>query len=638
MSRFVSPPKDQLNKLRQPLTQGERLVFDFFDSHLKPEWEIYIQPHLNGLRPDFVLLHPEIGIAVFEIKDWDLDAMDYRVQERVGKPPILIAIKDGVKFSLQDQNPIEKIHRYKQEIYELYCPRLKKQFGYAAITSGVIFPFANDEKIKELLVPCLRYRKIDSNGKYNPISGSATIQSGNIRKAFPESFRNESYFMNQTLAQDLRNWLVEPDYSESQRQPLEKELDHNQIALVKSRTASGYRRIRGPAGSGKSLILAARAAQLLSEGKEVLVVTFNITLIHYLMDIAVRWPHGDGKTRKDVTWLNFHNWCRRICLETDHEREYKALWKEHFSSVENIPDIAEITNQETKRILSEKLPKLVESIIYDDTQGIIKNYDAILVDEGQDFLPSWWNVLRKVCKKGGEMLLVADATQDIYGTARSWTDAAMLGAGFPGGKWAELKISYRLPPKALQYARQFAQRFLPPDIVDLPISPQSEIDLFPCKLRWVQTNQEYALEVCQEEIMQIAPSADPRLLAISDITFLVPTQKFGREIIKRIAEIGIKVIHTFGNDSQESRRLKMGFYMGDARIKGTTLHSFKGWESRALVLYIGKAPDQRAMALVYIGLTRLKRHIEGSFLTVVSSADSLSEYGKTWPEYREKYQ
>ena len=116
MSRFVSPPKDQLSKLRQPLTQGERLVFDFFDFHLNPEWEIYIQPHLNGLRPDFMLLHPELGIAVFEIKDWDLDAMDYRVQERAENPPILIAIKDGVKFSLQDQNPIEKIHRYKQEI------------------------------------------------------------------------------------------------------------------------------------------------------------------------------------------------------------------------------------------------------------------------------------------------------------------------------------------------------------------------------------------------------------------------------------------------------------------------------------------------------------------------------------------
>lgn len=190
MSRFVSPPMDQLNKLRQPLTQGELLVFDFFNSHLKPEWEIYIQPHLNGLRPDFVLLHPEVGIAVFEIKDWDLDAMEYRVEEREGKPPILVGIKDGKRFSLQDQNPIEKVYRYKQEIYELYCPRLKKQFGFSVITAGVIFPFASDERIKKLFAPCLMYREMNKNKQYNPISGADTIQSGNIVMAFPESIRN----------------------------------------------------------------------------------------------------------------------------------------------------------------------------------------------------------------------------------------------------------------------------------------------------------------------------------------------------------------------------------------------------------------------------------------------------------------
>jgi len=104
--------------------------------------------------------------------------------------------------------------------------------------------------------------------------------------------------MREELAKDMRNWLVEPDFSSAQRQPLE--LDRNQLSFVKRRTASGYRRIKGPAGSGKSLILAARAAELLGEGKEVLVVTFNITLLHYLMDIAVRWPASSGKTRKDT--------------------------------------------------------------------------------------------------------------------------------------------------------------------------------------------------------------------------------------------------------------------------------------------------------------------------------------------------
>ncbi len=76
MTRTISPPRADLESLRQPLEEGEWRVFEFFDAHLPEKWEIYIQPHLNGLRPDFVLLHPDVGIAVFEVKNWDLDAVE----------------------------------------------------------------------------------------------------------------------------------------------------------------------------------------------------------------------------------------------------------------------------------------------------------------------------------------------------------------------------------------------------------------------------------------------------------------------------------------------------------------------------------------------------------------------------------
>lgn len=226
------------------------------------------------------------------------------------------------------------------------------------------------------------------------------------------------------------------------------------------------------------------------------------------------------------------------------------------------------------------------------------------------------------------MLLVADATQDIYGTARSWTDDAMTGAGFKGD-WAELKISYRLPPTALYFARKFAEQFLPNDTVDLPESAQGELDLYPCKLRWVNTNLTNALSVCKKELFSMAPQADPEFLAISDITFLTSNQNFGREVIDEINTNGVQAVHTFGDNSIDSRRRKMGFYMGDSRIKATTLHCFKGWESRALVIFIGQAVDTKSLALIYTGLTRLKRHTEGSYLTVVSCAYELREYGKT---------
>ncbi len=618
MKRFVSPPIDQFYKLRQPLTDGERIVFDFFNFHLSVEWEIYVQPHLNGLRPDFVLLHPRAGIAVFEIKDWNFDAMHYEVIKREGKAPVLTGKKDGKKFSLQSQNPIEKIRRYKEELHELYCPRLDGKASFAAITAGVIFPFADDSAVNNLFKASLHYRNMDEYPAYNPVSGRNAIQSGNLDSVFPEGKRTYSKFMTEDLAKDLRNWLVEPDFASSQRQPLE--LDSTQHSFVKTRTKSGYRRIKGPAGSGKSLILAARAAELLGEGKSVLVVTFNITLLHYLMDIAVRWPQSSGRTRKDITWLNFHFLCKRVCQENDYEEEYKNLnWRDNLNKVLNID-----------------LPNLVSSIIDSDEDSVVTKYDAILVDEGQDFFPSWWNVLRKLCNENGEMLLVADATQDIYGTASSWTDEAMTGAGFPGGKWAELKTSYRLPNEAIEYVKKFAEHYLPKESVDMPNAEQGQLNLFPCSLKWVYTTPNIASVVCRDELFHLAKDSEPDLVSIPDITFLSDTNKNGFDVVMEVGLKGVKSCHTYSDDGQESRRKKMGFYMGDARIKATTLHSFKGWESRAMVIFIGQSIDQKALALIYTGLTRLKRHPQGSYLTVVSCAPELIEYGKTWPTYVEK--
>lgn len=629
MTRFFSPPKDELNKLRTELTPGEKSVCKFFNRHLDEDWDIYIQPHLNGLRPDFVLLNPKTGIAVFEVKDWNLDVMEYYIKNQSGKPPILMAKKNKKEFSIQRDNPIEKVYRYKNEIYELYCPRLKERSGLALITAGVIFPFADDNRVKTLFLPSREYRNMLEYKKYYPISGCNSLNSENLSKVFPEGKRKSSDYMNSDIVKDLKNWLVEPDFSSTQRTPLE--LDETQKRYVITRTKTGYRRIKGPAGSGKSLVIAARASQLASEGKNVLVVTYNITLLNYLKDLSTRWRRDNLNKKGDITWLYFHSWCKRICQENNYEEEYKAIWQRHNKINE---DEIQGTGKDLIQPLNE-ISELVSSIIDNDNEEHIEKYDAILVDEGQDFLPEWWNIVRKICKKNGEMLLAADATQDIYGTAKSWTDQAMKGAGFKG-EWAELEFSYRMPPKLIHFARSFAKQFLQDGLVDLPSSPQRELDIFPCKLRWVQISKERAINICKEEILSMAPSADPSILSMADITFLSNTNNFGYTIISDISINGVKFVHTFSEDSRERRRKKLVFYMGDARLKATTLHSFKGWESRSLIVYIGHKKDIRAMHLAYTGMTRLKRHVDGSYLTIICAIKELEEYGRTWPEFEYK--
>jgi len=612
VTRTISPPRADLKSLRQPLEEGESRVFEFFDAHLPEKWEIYIQPHLNGLRPDFVLLHPDVGIAVFEVKNWDLDAVERWVEARPNKPPILKGRKDGKTFSLQSDNPVEKVFRYKQEIQDLYCPRIDQRSGLAVVTAGIIFPSADDDRVSQLLMPCREYRQMQEWFQYNPISGRNALERGDLFRVFPEAKRTQSKFMTPELAADLRLWLVEPDAPKTQRTPLE--LDETQMRLANSRTKSGYRRITGPAGSGKSVVLAARAAKLIAEGKDVLVVAFNITLLNYLADAAVR---NHPPARKAATWLNFHHWCKRVCEDTDHAEEYRALW-----SVEgHFPD--------------QDLCSLVESIIESDHEGLVQHYDAVLVDEGQDFQPNWWALLRKVCKPDGEMLLASDATQDVYGTANSWTDGAMKGAGF-AGDWTKLNISYRLPSGLIDFVLDYGRRFLPRENADLPPIRQMELNINPCRLRWVQVCPGQAASTTAEEIWQLMKSHGDEALSVSDMTVLVDSQELGQSIVSLVGEQGSRCVNTFEKDKRQSRRKKLAFFMGDARIKATTLHSFKGWETRALLICIEHAKDKRAMALLYAGLTRLKQHPSGSFLTVVCGEPNLAEYGKSWPDFTHK--
>jgi hypothetical protein len=215
------------------------------------------------------------------------------------------------------------------------------------------------------------------------------------------------------------------------------------------------------------------------------------------------------------------------------------------------------------------------------------------------------------------MLLVADLTQDVYERGGSWTDAAMTGAGFTG-RWAFLEESYRLPYSLIEPVREFGRRFLPGEHVDLPPARQGELDLYPCAQRWVQVGPQQVAARAVEEIWR---------------TVLVDSQHLGEQIEAQLAGKGVKCITTFTEDPHEERRKKLGFFMGDARIKMTTFHSFKGWEARALILCIDHAFEIKDRTLLYIGMTRTKRHELGSFLTVVSSEPSLDGYGRTWPDF-----
>jgi hypothetical protein len=626
MARIIDPPKGHFSKLPTPLTAGELRVVELFDANLPPEWEIYVQPHLNGLRPDIVLLHPRVGIAVFEIKDWDLEALHYYSESAKNGGRTLVARdRDRHTFRVRD-NPVDKIQLYKKEIFDLYCPRLNSAAGSAVITAGIIFTCATRSEIERVFGPfreCHEGMRVFP--RYYPIAGREDVASANLDRIFPEWRRASSWYMNQDIADDLRGWLKEPYSSQEQRTPLE--LDARQRDLATSRTETGYRRIKGPAGSGKSVILAARAATLAAEGKRILVVSFNITLLNYLRDLSVRHVAARNVIRNQIDFLNFHLWCKRVCVDSGNKNSYDELWE----------GSQQATQAEKETILNVRLPTLVQQLYRESAdQELMPRYDAILVDEGQDFYPSWWQTLRLALKVGGEMILVADKTQNIYSTAAAWTEEAMASAGFRG-PWAELKISYRLPPNVVPLVSRFAKDFMTGEEVDIPQleerGQQGEFaELFPVDLRWVHVPEPSGgLDACIAELrrMMIRLRADT---SMSDITVLSGT-KSGRGLAEYLESKKVNLLHTFDEDGQDSRRQKRAFFQGAANVKATTLHSFKGWEARHLVLFVESAERAEDRALIYTALTRIKRHVSGSALTVVSCCPELMLYGQSWPDF-----
>ena len=272
----------------------------------------------------------------------------------------------------------------------------------------------------------------------------------------------------------------------------------------------------------------------------------------------------------------------------------------------------------------------------DDFPDVFREVDAILVDEGQDFELSWWNELRNALKSGGEMMLVFDKTQDIYLRAGAWTPDAMTGAGFRG-PWNELDVSYRCHGGLMPALEHFTSQFMRGREVDLPKPAQPELTgLYPLSSRWVQIGQHADwITTCVDELQQLLNSL-PEDSGPSDVVCLLPEHLEGFNFVTAAEQrLGFRISHIFSdaNDpeirQEQSTPLKHAFWAGNGLLKAITIHSFKGWESRHLLVHIDDVWQGNTMpALFYTALTRLLAHTGGSSLTVVSSCPWLEDFGR----------
>jgi hypothetical protein len=642
MPRVISPPLEQLVNLRTLLTDGEREVLDFLNQRIPHSWEIYIQPHLNGLRPDFVLLHPECGIVVVEVKDWDLSGDLYSVsagKDDSEEPSLYVKTSNGTNCIAEAKNPFNQISLYRDEILRLYCPSFAEteqpKKSQRVVYGLLIFTKATTNDIHRVFDSTIAKFKLGEKPRQNNcrVAGLDTLGKKNAINLIEYVQGKPRKPMNAKVAEDLRSWLVEPEFAADQRRPLE--LDQRKKDFVLTRNEKLHRKIKGPAGCGKSLVLAARSAQLCLEGKDVLVVTFNITLLLYIRSLAQRWPNpGKSRVKEHLTLLNFHSWCRRIAQKLGKIDEYLDLFNRGESDRGN----GNWDEDESAKVLELVLPEFIDRILTEVGGGLNK-YDAILVDEGQDFRPEWWNCLRRVLKPDGEMLLAADATQDIYERSELWTDQSMKGCSL-SPSWVRLNGSYRSPALLRPILRNFAERFLPTQHRD---PPEDQTDFLlategACRLSWTQLYQGLLHDRLVEMIFELMKVREPHAIAEADICVVTSNTEQGAAVVKILRNRGFKVVETFAIEEREKvmqkqveKMKKLKFYQFSGSIKVTTIHSFKGLESRALIIGVSDCDP----GLLYTAISRLKRSEKGSHLHVVCDDHRYLEFGRSWPNFKE---
>ena len=584
----VFPALQELDHLPTPLNIGERQVLDGL-LHLDDDWLIYVQPRLGMDQPDFVVLNPRFGVTVIEVKDWSLDMYRQRSDGR-------IEVRHNESWRLTGEAPLFQVHRYRDTIFNrFFADPNDPKSDFKLVRGVVVMARHTTQEARELLKSPNRSEQwISVFGGEAVYSDTLTVVTGARQmrtRAVPEHCIGR-----------LRRYLAEPEFVADRRLPLN--LCSAAQNIDRNPSSAKMRRVRGAAGSGKSLGLATRAARLAGEGKEVLVVTFNGTLTPYLHDLAARRCHELQADIRRITFTSFHGLCSHVATAAEVVGA----------------DLPTITNEERFEFQVDRALAAYEL-------GFGPQFDAVLVDEGQDFSLRWWNLLRAfVVRPDGEMLLVADPTQDLY-EKQAWTDEAkMLGAGF-SGQWTEARGSYRMPPDLIPIAASFAARHLVDAMAPtVPFDhPQAGMLYQPTVRRWVNLAEGeplgYHLGTEVVELLNDNPD-----LAPSDVVFLAQSHIEGLQAVRVIAAAGHEVQHLFALDKHEQRRRKERFLPTSPGVKGCTVHSFKGWESRAVVLTLNARRDSRRLA--YVGLTRVKGDpaYRAAYVTVINADKSLRDF------------
>jgi hypothetical protein len=249
-------------------------------------------------------------------------------------------------------------------------------------------------------------------------------------------------FPRLTLAQiDIFRSVIHPEVviraSETNLAVLDLRQERNARAV-----GDGHRIVYGVAGSGKTVLLIARAKLLAEEPeKSILILCYNRLLAQHLAAALADHP--------GVTVTTFHRWAVRCGVDFRKGEDDGAF--------------------------GERLLARLQGDTY-----LRGRYDAVLIDEAQDWPCSWFQCAKLALKEPetGDLLIVGDGSQSLYRKRDfTWADAGINASGRVINRKFDLDRNYRNTAEILRAARPFS--IAPgrgiPSVLALPLEPDTAI-------------------------------------------------------------------------------------------------------------------------------------------------------------------
>tara|TARA_B100001971_G_scaffold150440_1_gene139573 strand:- start:353 stop:2203 length:1851 start_codon:yes stop_codon:yes gene_type:complete len=604
----IFPSWEHIDAIYPPLSENLIKLARHYDKYLNSSCEIYVRPYFNGDFPDLVLLGPSSGIVFIEVVEWGKD--DYERIEKSykvkGRKISYNTYRSKVSVGKKElMSPVYKVDRFRKELLIL-VPKIGRHFRQAQKTGSIIrtalyFPNMIEHNARALMVTNPRYKCF--------VMGYDSLKPDQMRTSDVWISEDNTNLPDWKVEwnKEIRFWLIPPLHK--LEEGIRIKLTKNQSRYAKPQKGK-HQRLMGVAGSGKTLVLAQRAAQAASDGKKVLIVTYNITLMHYIISqlkrVALKFDW------KNITIKHFHGFCSMFLKEND------ISWTEFDNDKE----------EKRENLFKETIPNLVMSTFESGLNSRNRKYDAVYIDEGQDYYPNWYKCLCKFLSKNDEVLFVYDPKQNVYMRPESGDDEwNKLTLPSRSGK---LKRCFRFPELIIDKANKFSNLFLP-EQARLPIEEaQYEFPFLSPRICWIDVvDRKKIFGYVKETVTQLVERDKHHP---DDIVILVPTHKEGWKLVREF-EKKYRVTHVFEPDIIEigfsPKQNKFAFKLDEPGLKMSTIHSFKGWELRNVILCTpssGSGFFGQLHQLVYSSITRAREN-----LIVINRNPDYKEYGSTWP-------